>query len=63
MMTLYKVLIATAFLGQVQVNQPSINGIRARLAVAESLVQDYDQRWRKFWDRRDSFLGGTSPGF
>jgi hypothetical protein len=39
------------------------NGIRARLAVAESLVQDHENRWRKHSEHRDIIFGGTRPDF
>jgi hypothetical protein len=39
------------------------NAIRARLAVAESLAQDHEQRWRKIWEDWDIILGGLKRDF
>ncbi len=34
------------------------NAILARFAVAESLAQTHEQRWRKIWEDWDIILGG-----
>jgi hypothetical protein len=39
------------------------NAIPARLAVAESLANDHQERWRRFSVGRDRLFGGTSPDF
>jgi Carboxypeptidase regulatory-like domain len=39
------------------------NAIHARLAVAESLAQTHEQRWRKSWDDWDIILGGLKRDF
>ena len=39
------------------------NAMRARLAVAESLAQDHDQRWRKMWEDWTMILGGSKHDF
>jgi hypothetical protein len=39
------------------------NAIRARLAVAESLAQDHEQRWRKIWSIWDIVLGSAKRDF
>jgi hypothetical protein len=39
------------------------NVIRARLAVAKSLAQDYEQRWREIWEDWDMILGGLKRDF
>jgi hypothetical protein len=39
------------------------NAIHVRLAVAESLAQDHEERWRKIWDDWDIVLGGLRRDF
>jgi hypothetical protein len=39
------------------------NAIQARLAVAKSLAQTYEQRWRAIWKDWDIVLGGPSRDF
>jgi hypothetical protein len=39
------------------------NAIHTRLAVAESLAQDREERWRKIWDDWDIVLGGLKRDF
>jgi hypothetical protein len=39
------------------------NGIRARLAVAESLAQDYEHRWRKLLDDQGIIFGDIRADF
>jgi hypothetical protein len=39
------------------------NAINARLAVAQSLAQNHQQRWRKIWDDWDIIFGGRKLDF
>ena len=39
------------------------NAIHTRLAVAKSLAQDREERWRKIWDDWDIVLGGLERDF
>ena len=39
------------------------NAIHARLAVAESLAQDHEQRWRKIWEDWDIIVGGSNRDY